>query len=329
MNKVDRAAILLFGMGEQQAADILKHMSQKQVEKIIASMNKLGDVTEIDVLESLNNFFEESHNQSGVGVSSQKYIRNTLVTAIGQDKATSLIDKTSLGDKAKGLEVLSWQLPQVIVDIVEDEHPQVLAIILNYLDSEKAAKILQVLPKEKSIDILKRMTHIGPISPVALEDLAGVIEQSLTQIDNFKELPLGGVSVTANIVNYLDSEMEHEVLNSISEGDEELANKIQEQMFPFEKLASLDDRGLQTLLREISNDDLVVALKGVDQVLQELFFKNMSERAGEMLKDDLEVQGPIQLSKVQDAQKKIVATAQRMAKEGQIVIGVGGDDMVM
>ncbi len=330
MDNVQQAAIILLGMGEQYAAEILKRMDQKQVEKLIACMNKLGDITETEVIKALNGFFQETGSNTGMGVSSGNYMRNALIGALGVEKANSLIDRAELSETAYGLEMLNWQRPQIVANILQDEHPQICAVSLTYLSSEKAAAVLATLESGKRIDVLKRMTNIGPISPAAIEDLSGMFEHELTQKDNFKEIPMGGIDAAADILNFIDTEVEQEVLSKLAEQDQELATQIQDRMFPFEKLITLDDRSLQTLLRDISNEDLTLALKGVDPEIQNKFFKSMSERAADMLKDDLEAQGPVQLCKVQEAQKKVSASSQQMAKDGKIVLSAkGNDDVVM
>jgi flagellar motor switch protein FliG len=303
MDNEKRAAILLLGMGEEAAAEILKHLSQKQVEKLINVMNELGSISDSDLIRTLNAFYKDQ-GSAGLSLSTKDYIRNTLMSAVGTKKAESLIENAKLGESARGLEILCWQPARVIVELIEDEHPQVIALVLTYLDSEKAAEALKLLPDDLRPDILKRITSIGPISPIALEDLSEVIEEQVTHCKSFKTLPIGGVDATANIVNFLDSEMEHDLMNNINEEDEELANEIQDRMFPFEKLAEIDTRSLQTLLRDVSNDDLVLALKGIDPSVQDVFFKNMSERAAMMIRDDLKVMGPVQLTKVVNAQRE-------------------------
>lgn len=330
MESVDEAAILLFGMGEEHAAEILKHLDQKQVEKLITSMNKLGDISDVDVVKSLNNFYQQSTTHSSLGSSSKNYIRKTLISAVGNEKASSLLDRAALHEMARGLEIFSWQPAQTIVDLIQDEHPQVIAITLTYLEGDKGAETLKLFDKELRIEVIKRITNIGPISPLGLEELAATLEHELTSVEKFKDLPLGGVDRVADIVNFLDSDTEHEVLEYISASDEELATKIQDRMFPFERIATLEDKTIQTVLREVNNDDLILALKGVDSDVANAFFKNMSARAAEMLKDDLEMSGPQQLCKVEAAQKNVVAVLKKMIQDGAIIIDLGGDsDMVM
>lgn len=316
-----QAAILLLNMGEEQAAKVLKHLDPKQVEKLISYMNKLDKVKEHDVVHALNHFFIESTKESGLSLSSADYIRTSLTHAVGTENATSILDNAALNESSKGFKTLKWQTSLTIAELLQDEHPQVIAIAMTYLDSEKAAATIKLLPKHVRVSVLKKISHIGPISPIALEELSKVLEEQLSQTEYFRTLKIGGIDTTANIVNMLDSELENEVLNSISESDENLATQIQDRMFPFEKLAELDGKSLQTLLREISNEELAIALKGADPELQNAFLKNISARAAEMLKDDLEVMGPVQLTKIIDTQKKIVNAARKLSEEGKIMLG--------
>lgn len=329
MDDLEQAAILLLGMGEENAAEVLKHLDHKQVAKIVEYMNQLGDVSEKNVISALNNFLTQSTQKTGLALKTKDYIRKTLMNAVGAEKTNSLMGgKSLIENKPQGLELLNWQPDIMVSNIVRNEHPQVIAIIFTYLDSEKAARVLSRLPKEIHVDIVKRLTKIGLISPFALDDLSHVVERLLQEDSNFREIPLGGIDTAANIVNFLDSDVENELIAGMASVDEALSAKIQERMFPFEKLATIDGRSMQTLLRNVANDILVVALKGADEELRETFYKNMSERAAQMIKDDLEVQGPISLSKVEAAQKEIVATAQKLAKEGQMVLQAD-DDVVL
>lgn len=327
-DNIDQAAILLLGMGEEYAAEVLKHLSHKQVETIVEVMNRLGDVSEQQVLTTLNNFLTKSATSTGLAINSQDFISKTLVSAIGKERAGPILERSMGENKVKGVDVLNWQQPRVIAEILQDEHPQVIAVVFTYLESEKAANALALLPKNLHVDVVKRLSNIGPISPTALDDLALVIEQQLSETPGFKELQTSGIDTAAQIVNFLDSDLENELMNGMSTVDQQLSQKLQDRMFPFEKLASVDNRSLQTLLRNIANDKLVLALKGSEQELKDAFLRNMSERAADMIKDDLESLGPVQLSKIEAAQKEIVSTAQRLAKEGQMIL-VNSGDVVM
>lgn len=329
-DELKQAAILLLNMGEEQASQVLKHLDPKQVEKLIGYMNKLESVKEYDVVDALNHFFIDSTKETHVGLTSGEYIRTTLTSALGTEKAKSVLDQATLVEQYKGFENLRWQTPQLIANLLQDEHPQVISIAMTYLDNEKAAQTIKLFSKELRIDILKRLTQIGPISPTALEDLSTVLQEQLSSPDHYRILTIGGLDTTANIVNFLDSELENEILSTLSESDEKLVNQIQDRMFPFEKLSELEARSLQTLLRDVSNEELALALKGATEDIREIFFKSISARAAEMLRDDLDAMGPVALTKVVDAQKKIISLAKRLAEEGKIMLGgKSSGDMVL
>ncbi|MCW5588186.1 MAG: flagellar motor switch protein FliG [Legionellales bacterium] len=324
-----QAAILLMSMGKEGASEVLKMLTPKQVEKVIAAMQALEDVSEKDMVETLNNFLTESNDKTGMALNAKTYIKDALVDAVGERKASSLLDKSRLEEKAEVLDSLNWQPAQVIADLLQHEHPQVITIIFTYLDEEKAANVLEFLPRGLTSEVVKRLSHIGPISPIALDELEKMLESVMLNSVNFRELPLGGVDTAAKIINHLNSDLENEVMSHINEFDQQLSEKIRDRMFPFDKLTAIDDRSLQTLLREISSDVLAVALKGVDEKGREVFLRNMSGRAADMLRDDLEAMGPVQLSKVEAAQKEIVNIAQKLGKEGTIMLNSDSGDMVM
>ncbi len=328
-NKLQDAAILLMSMGKQAAAEVLKMLKPKQVEKLVEEIRALESVSEKEMVKTLNTFLQKSSGETGLIMNSDDFIRDALIDAVGTEKAGSILDKSTVDDKGKILQSLNWQPAKIIADIIQHEHKQVITIIFTYLDNEKAAQVLSLLPKEHCSDIVKRLSHVGPISPVALEELAAMLDEQIIDGGYFKELPLGGIDAAANIVNFLDSELENEIIDNITKFDQALSEKIKERMFPFERLADIDDRSLQMLLRDVSNDILVIALKGTDESVRSVFLKNMSGRAAAMLKDDLEAMGPISLSKVEAAQKEIVTTAQRLSKEGKVILDTNSGDMVM
>lgn len=328
MENMHRAAILLLGMGETKAAKVLRYMDPKQVEKIVSTMSAMGKVSKAEIQEALDDFQDVSANQTSIGVDSAQYIRNALVDALGPEKAENLIDRALEGSSGDGLENLSWQDASAITSLIRDDHPQIIAVILTYLDSEKAANVLDSLPDETRRDVMRRIATVGAVSPIALKELNKTLDESVKEIKSFKTFSSGGAKLAANIINFMGSDAEKVFLKDIESFDLKLYEKIQEFIFPFEKLAEIDQRSLQTLLRSASSDALVLSLKGVDQKLCDKFLENMSERAAAMIKDDLEAQGPVQLSKVMEAQKEIVATAQKMAVSGEIVLVSKDDEMV-
>jgi flagellar motor switch protein FliG len=328
---VDRAAILLLSLGEQAAAEVLKHMAPKEVQKIGAAMAALSNVSRDQVGTVLETFTKEIENQTAIGVGSDEYIRKVLVQALGQDKAGGVIDRILLGGSSKGLEALKWMDPRAVAELIRLEHPQIIAIILSYLDSDQAADIVVHFPERVRIDVIQRIATLDGIQPSALQELNEIMEKQFSgnNTSNVKSSSVGGVKAAANILNLTETSKQAEIIASIKEGDEKLAQQIEDQMFVFEDLVEIDDRGIQALLREISSDSLIIALKGADETMKEKIFKNMSKRAAEMLRDDLEVRPPVRLSEVETAQKEILGVARRLSDSGEIALGgKGGEQYV-
>lgn len=324
---IERAAILLLGMGEQQAAKVLRYMNQDQVEKVITAMNSLGDINQEQVQSAMYQFMGDSQRHTGMGVGNKEYIRSTLITALGNEKADSIIDKT-LVDQRGGFEVLKWQTANTIYDLLHREHPQLIAVTMTMVGGDKVASVMKLFPDEIRIDLVNRIARLGSLSPIALDAINEVLEQLTSKLTKFKELPLGGAKKVADIVSCLDSELEDQILQSLGEIDEALSEQVQDMMFPFDKVAEIEPRSLQKVLREVPSEKLTVAIKACDEKTREIFFQNMSQRAAEMIKDDLDAMGPTPLSKVLEAQKEVVAVAQKMAANGEIVIGGAGEDLV-
>jgi flagellar motor switch protein FliG len=328
---VERAAILLLSLGESAAAEVLKHMAPKEVQKIGAAMAQLTNVSKEQVSTVVENFNREVENQTALGVGSDEYIRKVLIQALGQDKAGNIIDRILLGGNSKGLEALKWMDPRAVAELIRLEHPQIIAIILSYLDSDQSAEIIQNLPDRVRIDVIQRIATLDGIQPSALQELNEIMEKQFSgnATGNVKSSSVGGVKSAANIVNLIETSKQAEILAKIKEGDEKLAQQIEDLMFVFEDLVEVDDRGIQALLREVSSDSLIIALKGASEGIKEKIFKNMSKRAGEMLRDDLEVRGPVKLSEVEAAQKEILNVARRLADAGEIALGgKGGEQYV-
>ncbi len=328
MDDIERAAVMMLSMGEEKAAQVMKHMSPKQVEKVVQTMSKLGEVSREQMQEAMTGYAKDAQKKTGIGGDTEKFLKNTLTNALGEEKASKVIDRTIKEDSDGGIASLKWQDTSAIISLILDEHPQIIAVILTYLDNEQAADVLAQFPDKLRLDVMRRVARIGAISPKALQELHIIMENSSHEIRSFKKLPAAGAEIAANIINFMGGDLENEVMQDMAEFDENLSEKIQEFIFPFENLTKLDNRSMQNLLRDVSNDDLILALKGIEESMHDLFFNAMSERAAEMLKDDLEAQGPVQLSKVIQCQKNIVAVAQRLAKDGTIVIAGQGEEMV-
>jgi len=325
----DQVAIFMMSIGESAAADVLRLMEPKEVQKIGAAMAALQRVSRSDIDFVLKQFSETVQDQTALGIGSDEYVRNVLQSALGKDKADGVIDRILLGRNSKGLEALKWLDPRAISDMIRHEHPQIVAIVLSHLDPEQAAETLVYLPERMQSDIILRIATLEGVQPSALQELDEVLERQLSGKNTTKSSMIGGIRTAANILNAMDSSKEAIVMQGVAETDEELATSIQDLMFVFDNLVDIDDRGIQTLLREISTDVLVLALKGADDDLKDKIFKNMSKRAGEMLRDDLEARGPVRLSEVEAAQKEILATARRLSEAGEIVLDAKGSETLV
>lgn len=327
MTGTERAAVFLLTVGEKDAAEVLKHMSPKEVQKIGEAMAGIEGIDKNTVSDVLSSFVEKVDEHTSLGVGNDDYLRNVLENALGKDNAGSILDRILLGRKSKGIESLKWMEPRAIADIIRLEHPQIIAIVLSYLDPDQAAEILSAIPENMRVDAMMRIALLDGIQPSAMNELDEVLEKQFAgNADNIKSSGVGGLKTAANILNFMDSSLEGELIEGIRENDAEMGDGIQELMFVFENLIDVDDRGIQSLLREISSENLIMALKGADDELKEKIFKNMSKRAGEMLRDDLESKGPVRLSDVEVAQKEILAIARRMAEAGELSLGGGGGE---
>ncbi len=326
--KVDQAAILLMSLGETDAAEVLKHMGPKEVQRVGAAMSQLANVEQDQVHSVLANFMEEVRHLTGLGVGADNYIRSMLVSALGEDKANGLIDRILLGGNTNGLDTLKWMESRSVADIIRNEHPQIQAIVLAYLDADQSAEVLGLFPDAVRLDVMMRISALDTVQPSALQELNDILEKQFSGNAGSQTTTMGGYKCAAEIMNNLDSSIEGELMEAIKEVDEELGNQIQDLMFVFDNLRDVDDRGIQALLREVSSELLILSLKGADNDLQEKIFSNMSKRAAELLRDDLEAKGPVKVSEVEGAQKEILTIARRMADAGEIMLGGGGEQML-
>jgi len=324
---VERAAILLLALGEEDASSLLSHMGPKEVQEVGMAMAGLKNVTTDQMANVMRVFVNSVKKQTALGIDSDKYIRNVLTKALGSDKASGVIDRILLGRDSKGLEQLKWMDPKAIAEMIRFEHPQIIAIVLSYLDTDQAAGVLNEMKEEVRSDIIQRIATMEGIQPNALQELDHILEKQFAGASGVKSSTLGGVKTAANILNLLDAS--EEVMEKITDDDEDLAQELQDMMFVFDNLIDVDDRGIQTLLREVASEQLLLALRGADERLSEKIFRNMSKRAAEMLRDDLEAAAPVRLSDVEAAQKEILTIARRLADAGEIMLGgAGGEEFV-
>src|SRR5690554_6474579 len=329
LNRIDKAAILLLSLGEADAAQILRHMGPKEVQRVGTAMAQMRNVNRDQVESVMTEFIEVVSDQTGLGVGSDGYIRKMLTQALGEDKAGNLIDRILLGGNTSGLDSLKWMEPRAVADVIRYEHPQIQAIVVAYLDPDQAAEVLSHFDHKVRLDIILRLSALNTVQPAALKELNDILEKQFSGSSSSSRTAMGGVKRAADIMNFLDSSIEGSLLDSVRELDADLSSQIEDLMFVFDNLADVDDRGIQALLREVSSDILVLALKGADDAVKDKVFRNMSKRASELLQDDLEAKGPVRLSEVESAQKEILTIARRMADAGEIVLGgKGGEEMV-
>ncbi len=326
LSRPQRASLLLLAVGQDKAATVLKHMGPKEVQLVGSTMAQLGPITSTMVDEVLEEFIIEIKNETGLGLDSDEYIRNMLTNALGAEKAGSIIDRILLGANSKGIDQLKWMDTRSIADLIRLEHPQIISIILSLLDADQSADVLTLLPQNMRSDILMRIATLEGVQPAALRELDDIMEKQLTGSDGVKSSQIGGIDAAANILNFIESAISDPMMQDIADTDSDLSQRIQDKMFVFGDLVKVDDRGIQTLLREVSTDQLLLALRGVDAVLRDKIFANMSRRAAEMLRDDLEAAPPARLSEVESAQKDILAIAKRLSDSGEIALGGGGGD---
>ena len=328
LSGVQRAAIVLLSLGEQQAAEVLKHMGAREVQKLGVAMTSLGEVSRESVARVFDEFIEVLARPGGIGSGADDYVRAVLTQALGEDRASSLIDRILAGRNTTGLDTLKWMDPRAIAELVRNEHPQIIAIVMAHLDGDQAAEVLKCLPERARVDVLLRLATLDGIPPHALNELNDVMARQFAGSQNIKSSSVGGVKVAANILNFMDSGQDEVLLGAIGEVDGELGTRIRDLMFVFDNLADLDDRAMQAVLREISSEQLALALRGADARVREKITGNMSQRAAEILLEDMEARGPVRLAEVEGAQKEILAVVRRMADNGDIQIAAKAEVLI-
>jgi flagellar motor switch protein FliG len=324
---VQRAAIVLLSLGEQQAAEVLKHMSAKEVQKLGVAMTSVGSISRESVVRVFDQFVDVLA-QPSLGAGADDYVRAVLVQALGEERASSLIDRILLGRNTSGLDSLKWMEPRAIADLVRNEHPQIIAIVMAHLDPDQAAEVLKCLPDRARSDVLLRIATLDGIPPHALNELNDVMARQFAGSQNMKSSSVGGVKVAANILNFMDGGQDEALLGAISEVDDALGVQIRDLMFVFDNLAEIDDRAMQTVLRDVPSDKLAVALRGADPRVKDKITSNMSQRAAEILVEDMESRGPVRLAEVEAAQKEILAIVRKMAESGEITLAAKAETFV-
>lgn len=326
LSGTEKAAVFLRSIGEADAAAVLKHMSPKEVQKVGQAMATLSNVTREEVQTVIGSFVATVEQETGLGIGSHDYVRNMLVGALGEERAGSLLDRILSGSNTNGLEQLKWMDARGIYEIIRLEHPQIIAIVCSFLDADQAAEVLSLFPERDQSSIVLRIATLDGVQPAALTELNEILEKQFSGNAGAQTTTVGGLKTAADILNFVDTSVESSIMEKIKESEPDLGQNIEDLMFVFDNLIDVDDRGMQTLMREIQTDQLQLALKGADDALKEKFLTNMSQRAGEMMRDDLEAMGPVRLSDVETAQKAILATARNLSEKGEIMLGGGGGD---
>lgn len=323
---VEDAAILLMSLGEDEASEVFKHLQPKEVQRLGEAIAKMKTVSRERVDDVMDKFASMANDHSLLVPDTDEYVKNVLRRALGDDKANLLIDRILQGSDVSGIESLKWMDAQSVAELLRHEHPQIVAAILVHLDFDQASSVLKLFTERHRNEVLVRVATLDGIQPSALKDLNEVMSKVLAGGEKTRRASLGGVKPAAEIINMMGASIETSVLDYIREADNDLAQKIMDNMFTFDDLEKIDDKGIQSLLKEVQSESLVIALKGATPEMREKVFRNMSSRAAETLREDLESRGPVRVSEVESEQKELLKIVRRLADEGQIVLGGGGDD---
>jgi len=323
---LEDAAILLMSLGEEEASEVFKHLTPKEVQGLGETIARMKSVPRDKLEGVLEKFAVVASEQSMLVSDTDEYVKSVLRKALGDDKANLLIDRILQGGDVSGIESLKWMDATSVAELLRNEHPQIVAAILVHLDYEQSSGVLKCFPERQRNEVLVRVATLDGIQPAALKDLNEVMSKVLAGGDKMRKASLGGVKTAAEMINLMGASVETAVLDYIREADNELAQKIMDNMFTFDDLEKIDDKGIQLLMKEVQSESLVIALKGATPEMREKVFKNMSTRAAETLREDLESRGPVRVSEVEAEQKEMLKIVRRLADEGQIVLAAGGDD---
>lgn len=328
LTHVQRAAVILLSLGEEHAVEVLKYLTPEEVQVLGAAMTAIGLVPHHVVADVLDEFIDALDQPPGVGINAEDYVRAVMVKALGEDRAHGLIDRIEMGRNTAGLDALKWMEPRAVADMIRNEHPQIMAIVLAHLEPDHAAEILKCIAENVRSDVLLRIATLDGIPPHALNELNDVMTRQFSGAQAIKSSSIGGVKLAANILNFMDSGQDETILGTIENIDGKLSAEIRELMFVFDNLADLDDKAIQTILREASGARLDVALRGAEQRVRDRIMSNMSQRAAENLVDDMEARGPVRLAEVEAAQKEILAVVRRLSESGAIQISTKNEAFV-
>ena len=328
LNGTQRAAVLVLLLGEQQASDIIRYMNPKEVQALGGAMVALSDLSQEVVNAVLDDFVSTLKKQTSLGLGTNEYVEKVLNRALGPDKAASVLSRIMPGQGSKGLDILKWMDARSIAEMIRGEHPQVTAIILSVLDYDVAADVLAFLDPPMRAEIMQRVASLETVQPSAMEELESIMKSQFANNSSAQSSSFGGVKAAAKIMNFAKVDLESSVMAGLTSLDAELTQKIQDNMFTFENLSGVDNRGIQTLMRAVEPDMLMTALKGAADFVQEKFFGNMSTRARAMFMDEMEAKGPLRIADVEEAQKNIMRMAKKMSDAGELMLVGRGDGFV-
>lgn len=328
ITNVQRAAVLMLLLGEDLASNIISYLDPKEVQELGAAMVSVADMSQEAVNVVLDQFVDMLKRQTSLSLGTTEYVETVLKRALGPDKASSVLSRIMPNRASRGLEILQWMDARAIAEMIKSEHPQVTAIILSVLDAEVAADVLAYLPNDTRPEVIQRVASLDTVQPSAMEELESIMKKQFSNNASSSTSSFGGVKAAAKIMNFTKVELEGPILQGVGQIDEELALRIQDNMFSFENLAAVDNRGIQALMRAVEPDMLMTALKGATDVVKDKFLGNMSSRARGMFLDDMEAKGPLRMTEVEDAQKKVMRAARKLSEKGELILSAGGADFV-
>lgn len=325
----EKAAILLLSLGEQEAAELLKHMDAREVQAVGAAMAQLSELTRDRMQEVVGTFVSAVAGKGPHSAGTEDYVRRVLTSSLGKQRGEMMLDRIlESPDSGAGIEALRWMEPKAVAQLVAEEHPQVIAIVLVQLDPAQASNVMLLLPEEVRSDVVMRIALLEELPQSAISELDQIVEKRATVGAPPPVRRMGGAAAVAGILNEMDKEASNAIMSRVEGEDSELHQKIKDLLFVFDNLLDVDDRGIQAILRDVGSDSLALALRGADPEVQDKIFKNMSKRAAEILRDDMDARGPVKLAEVESAQREIVAIAQKLAEDGTIVLGKASGDYV-
>ena len=326
---LENAAILLMSLGEEEAAEVFKHLAPKEVQRLGETIARMKGVTRERVDAVMENFEKMSTGESMLVADSNEYVKAVLKRGLGEDRANLMIDRILQGSDVAGIDSLKWMDPAAVAELLRNEHPQIVAALLVHLDTDQAAEIIKLFTERQRNEVMVRIATLDGIQPNALHDLNEVMGKVLSGAGRGRKASLGGVKVAAAMVNLMGSAVETSVLDFVREADSDLAQKIMDNMFTFDDVERIDDKGIQALMKEVQSESLVIALKGATPALRDKILRNMSTRAAETLREDLESRGPVRLSEVEAEQKEMLKIVRRLIDEGQIALSGGGGEQML